>query len=222
LVLKFEVYFLKCDAASTDFVELNEEGVRALKAKPRVLRLVEGTSSELVGWRGVSVLFASPGVDDLGNFAKVDGLTYIMPTWTLEEPEEHNALLPVDLKLAEDELVSRYDKFGGIPRSVFSQGMLETETQLKTAIGSISALEIISYCRRNAAVKEENYSQCVLQMVPTQADFRATSQLDFLSMHIAEALIDKVYEASLERATAFAVNDADDSGSTADIRGKIY
>ncbi|KAE8970419.1 hypothetical protein PF007_g5952 [Phytophthora fragariae] len=147
-----------------------------------------------------------------------------MPTWTLEELEEYNSLLPGNLKLAEDEdeLVSRYDTFGGVPRFVFSKAMGATKAELKKAIASFSALEVISYCRRKSAVKEENYSHYILQMVPTRDNFRANFNLDFLSMDIAEAVIDNVHGESLARVAEFAVDDAYDSGSTAVIRGKIY
>ncbi|KAG2805569.1 hypothetical protein PC113_g24220, partial [Phytophthora cactorum] len=223
LVVNHKKNYVKYDAASKEFIELNETDVRALKGKPYVIRLVEATSSELTGWRGVSVLFASPGVDGIDNFSKVDGLTFIMPTWTLEELEDYNSLPPVELKLAEDELLSRYDVFGGIPRFVFSQAMDRTEAKIKSAIASFSALDVISYCRKNDAVREKDYSHCVLEMVPTQADFRANFYLDFVSMHIAEAVIDKVHGDSLARVSEFAVvHDVDDSGSTAVVRGKVY
>ncbi|KAI9990454.1 hypothetical protein PInf_021442 [Phytophthora infestans] len=223
LVVNHKKKYLKYDAASTEFVELNKTDVRALEGKPYVIRLVEATSSELTGWRGVSILFASPGVDGIDNFSKVDGLTFIMPTWTLEELEDYNSLLPAELKLAEGELLSRYDGFGGIPRFVFSQAMGRTEAKIKSAIASFSALDVISYCRKNDAVREKDYSHCVLEMVPTQADFLANFYLDFVSMHIAEAVIDKVHGDSLARVSEFAVvHDVDDSGSTAVIRGKVY
>ncbi|ETN14042.1 hypothetical protein PPTG_08697 [Phytophthora nicotianae INRA-310] len=148
LVVNHKKNYVKYDAARMEFVELNKTDVRALMGKPDVIRLVEATSSELTGWRGVSVLFASPGVDGIDNFSKVDGLTFIMPTWTLEELEDYNSLLPVELKLAKDELLSRYDRFGGIPRFVFSQAMDRTEAKIKSAIASFSALDVISYCRK--------------------------------------------------------------------------
>ncbi|KAE8893764.1 hypothetical protein PF003_g22296 [Phytophthora fragariae] len=219
LVLNHGNDFLRYDAASTEFVELRKKDVRALKAKPHVIRLVQATSTELVGWHGVSVLFASPDAKGLRNLAKVDGITYIMPTWTLEELEEYNSLLPGNLKLAEDEdeLVSRYDTFGGVPRFVFSKAMGATKAELKKAIASFSALEVISYCRRKSAVKEENYSHYILQMVPTRDNFRANFNLDFLSMDIAEAVIDNVHGESLARVAEFAVDDAYDSGKDVTI-----
>ncbi|KAG1708622.1 hypothetical protein DVH05_022249 [Phytophthora capsici] len=225
LVVNHKKKYVKYDAVSKAFVELNKTDVRALQSKPYVIRLVEATSLELTGWRGVSVLFASPDVDGIDNFSKVDGLTFIMPTWTFEELEDYNSLLSDELKLAEDELLSRYDRFGGIPRFVFSQTMDQTEAKIKSAIASFSALDVMSYCRKNDAVREKDYSHCVLEMVPTQADFRTNFYLDFVSMHIAEAVIDKIHgdTGSLARVSEFAVvHDVDDSGSTAVIRGKIF
>ncbi|EGZ27014.1 hypothetical protein PHYSODRAFT_553734 [Phytophthora sojae] len=223
LVLNYGSTFYKYDATKDEFVELDGESVELLRTQPRVLRLVEAASTHLSGWKGVSVLFASPGAEGVNDFEKVDGLTYIMPTWTLEELAEYNSLLPDDLKLAEDVLVSRFDTFGGVPRFIFAQARGETMAKLHKAIKSFSALKIISYCKENAAVMENNYSHCVLQMIPTQDNYRANFHLDFLSMHVADAIIDKVHGESLARVSEFAIlHDADDSGSTAVIRGKMY
>ncbi|KAJ8552546.1 hypothetical protein ON010_g10001 [Phytophthora cinnamomi] len=106
-----------------------------------------------------------------------------MPTWTLEELTEYNPLLPDDLKLAGDELVSRYDTFGGIPR--FTKALEEAKAGLTKAVNSFSELDINSYCKKNEVVKEVDHSHRILQMVPTQANFRASFRL-VLSNHIAE------------------------------------
>ncbi|POM72878.1 Crinkler (CRN) family protein, partial [Phytophthora palmivora] len=197
LVLNYGSDFRKYDAERKEFVELDGEEVVSLQTQRRVLRLVEATSTQLVGWSGVSILFASPGVKGIKDFAKVDGGTYIMPAWTFEELREYNSLLPDNLQLAEDDLVSRYDIFGGIPRFVFT--------------------------RANHSVKEEDYSHRVLEMVPTRDDFRADYHLDFLSKHIAELVVAKVHGESLDKISEFAItHDNDDSGSTSVVRGKIY
>ncbi|GMF09268.1 unnamed protein product [Phytophthora lilii] len=149
-----------------------------------------GKDSNVVvtGWHGVSASFASLAVNKgLKDFEKIDGFRFILPTWTLEELQDSNSLLPSDMKLADDELVSRYRTFGGIP--LFSQSIRETEGELETAITSFSALDIISYCEQNHAVKENNDSHRVLQMVPIEASSRAKFHLDYLSMHVAEAVV---------------------------------
>ncbi|GMF27500.1 unnamed protein product [Phytophthora lilii] len=223
LVVNHNEKYVKYDAATKEFVDLDKADVSALMGQRHVLRLVEATSSELTGWSGVSVLFASPGVEGYENFEKVDGLTFTMPTWILEELKEYNTLLSDRLKLDDDELLSRYDLYGGIPRFVFSQTIDRPEAKIHSAITSFDALKVISYCRSNAAVRENDYSNCVLQMVPTQADYCGKFYLDFVSMHIAEKIIDKVHGDSLNKVSEFAVvHDVDHSGSTAVVRGRVY
>ncbi|GMF09614.1 unnamed protein product [Phytophthora lilii] len=65
LVLNSEDTFHIYDAGSNEFMELNTEQVRALRQQRRVLRLIEGASLQLTGWKGVSILFASPGLDGM-------------------------------------------------------------------------------------------------------------------------------------------------------------
>eukprot|EP00644_Phytophthora_capsici_P003913 jgi/Phyca11/108643/e_gw1.15.666.1 len=189
LVMNYDDNFVKYDAARAEFVRLNKEDVDDLMDKPFVLRLVDARSTKLMGWRGVSVLFAVPDAEDLHDFEKVPGPKFIMPAWSLEELQDCNQVLPDDLKLAEDELVSRFDAFGGIPRYVFSKNKTAIENKLKRAMASFSVKEILSYCKRGAAVKESDQSDCVLQMVPSEANFRLKFYLDFLSSDICEKIV---------------------------------
>lgn len=43
-----------------------------------------------------------------------------MPVWSLKELQDYNFLLDDGLKLRDNELISRYDIFGGIPRNIFT------------------------------------------------------------------------------------------------------
>ncbi|KAG1697169.1 hypothetical protein DVH05_017554 [Phytophthora capsici] len=146
-----------------------------------------------------------------------------MPVWTLEELREYNSLLQDDLNLSDDVLISRWNKFGGIPRYVFTQNEREETAELQHAVSSFSALRIISFAKSKSAVREQNYSHRVLQMVPSEKDLRVDFYLDFLSSHIAETIIDQVDQESIQKVSEFAVaHDGDDSGSTSVLRGKIY
>jgi len=223
LVLNCNDEFHKYAAETKDFIELDAEDVRALRHQGRVLRLVEGNSSELTGCDGVSILFASPGLTGMTNYAKVDSFTYILPVWTFEELQDYNVLLDDGLKLAEDVLISRYDEFGGIPRFIFTSTEPEDGEELSKAISTFSALDIISYAKSNHPVRDGNYSHRVLKMVPTLEIFRAKFHLDFLSKYIAEQIVSRVTEESIQKVSEFAIAHADDdSGSTSVVRGKIY
>ncbi|KAL3657158.1 hypothetical protein V7S43_017952 [Phytophthora oleae] len=59
LVLNFDDDFQLYDAETKEFIKLNGKEVRELRKQHRVLRLIEGTSSKLTGWKGASILFAS-------------------------------------------------------------------------------------------------------------------------------------------------------------------
>ncbi|GMF31375.1 unnamed protein product [Phytophthora lilii] len=83
LVLNFNKTFHKYAAEAKKFIKLNEEEIRTLSQQLRVIRLIEGNSTDLTGWTGVSILFASPGLKGMGNYAKVDSYQYILPVWTL-------------------------------------------------------------------------------------------------------------------------------------------
>ncbi|KAF1792155.1 hypothetical protein GQ600_18177 [Phytophthora cactorum] len=195
----------KFRAESMDFIKLNEVEVLSLQDQHRVLRLIEGKSSELTGWKGISILFASPGLDGMNDYAKVDSFTYILPAWTFEELQDYNFLLDNGFKVAEDVLISRYNKFGGIPRFIFTSTELENEEELSKAIATFSALDIISYAKNNHAVRDGNYSHRVLEM------------------YIAEQIVSRVTEDSIQKVSEFAIAHADDdSGCTSVVRGKIY
>ena len=175
-------------------------------AQDNVLRLINGSSTELVGWRGVSVLFASPGVDHWNSCAKVNHRKFVLPTWSLHELRTHNQLLAQPLP--DDELVARYDMFGGVPRSVFARDDADLayhKRKLEAAIGAFDALQIIQFVQTKAAVRATHYSHCVLQMVPDRRDFRASYHLDFLSPSIAERFIDQVKEEDLMEVSKFAI-----------------
>ncbi|KAG3046421.1 hypothetical protein PI124_g24540 [Phytophthora idaei] len=99
--------------------------VQELTTRGRVLRLTDGTSSMLCGWHGVSILFAAPDTPRMNNYAKVESFKYITPAWSLEELQDYNSLLSDKLELPDDVLISRYKKFGGIPRYIFTWTSVE-------------------------------------------------------------------------------------------------
>ncbi|ETK93052.1 hypothetical protein L915_03695 [Phytophthora nicotianae] len=136
---------------------------------------------------------------------------------------EYNSLLQDDLKLSDDVLISRCLKFGEVPRFVFIKSEELNTEDLDHAIASRNALKVISYAKSKSAVREDNYSHRVLQMVPSKTDFRTKFYFDFLSNHIAETIIDQLDQEILQKVSEFAVaHDGDDSGSTSVLRGKIY
>jgi hypothetical protein len=86
-------FYHKNDASTSEFIQLNEAEARSLSQQQGVLRLLEGKSSQLTGWKGVSILFASLGLVGMNKYAKVESFTYIVPVWSLDELQYYNRLL---------------------------------------------------------------------------------------------------------------------------------
>jgi hypothetical protein len=219
LVINFvENYFLY-DSEKEEFVLLDNAEVESLRVDSTVFRLIEGNSTKLTGWKGVSVLFASPGMDGLNDFMKVDSFRFYIPVWTFEELKELNSMLVAPL--AESTLLERFDMFGGIPRFIFTDVQVYEKGELMQAISCFSALKVLSYVQ-NTTVREKDYSHRVLCMVPSE-DFRTILHLDFLSKYVAEKIVDKVTDDSIHKISEFFVaNSGDDSKTTAVVRGRIY
>jgi hypothetical protein len=105
-----------------------------LSEQKSVLRLIEAKLTFLTGWEGISILFSSPGLLGMNDFAKYNSATYFMPVWTLEELQENNALLEENRKLTKELLISRIDIYGDIPRFIFTADDDENLMQLTTRI----------------------------------------------------------------------------------------
>lgn len=140
-VLTFGRKFYQYHATSEEFVQLYEPEVDALSEERRVIRLIEANSSEFSGWKGMSILFASPGLKGMANF---DSITYVMPVWTLTELQKYNIIIGNKFELEKSALIERYDKFGGIPRFIFATNVDENEVKLNQAINSFNASRRLS------------------------------------------------------------------------------
>jgi hypothetical protein len=219
LVINFCSNYFLYDSANEEFLWLNQNEVKILHEDKRVFRLIEAESDELTGWKGVSVLFASPGVLGLNDFMKVEPVQFFLPVWTLEELSELNSMQEV--QLSESVLIERFDMFGGIPRFIFTDSQDYEKDQLTLAINSFDALRVLSYAK-GKTVRESDYSHRVMCMVPSN-DFKSISHLDFLSIYIAEKIVDKVSDDSINEISSFFVaSTGDDSGTSASTRGRIY
>jgi hypothetical protein len=84
-VLNYDGKFHRYNASTREFISTKEEEAIPLKRQPNVLQLIDGKSTLLVGWKGVSFLFTSPGLTEIRDYCKNNSTTYIMPTWSLEE-----------------------------------------------------------------------------------------------------------------------------------------
>ncbi|KAF1323184.1 hypothetical protein FI667_g10748, partial [Globisporangium splendens] len=162
-------------ASTKEFALLTADEVYDMSLKDRVLRLIEGESSLLVGWRGVSILFAAVGLPGMHSYARVDSHTYVLPVQTLDELQALNAILRDDLQLPEDVLSERYYRYGGIPRLIFTATVRENEGAYKRATNSLSDADIVRYIKDGCGLRDQdrNCIYRVLRMVPGERDFRA-------------------------------------------------
>ncbi|OWZ13316.1 Crinkler (CRN), partial [Phytophthora megakarya] len=107
-----------------------------------VVRQAETTSPDLPGWRGVSFLFIAPGLEELKQLTKATSWSFICPVRSLDELKVCNMLLGPELKLKDDDFVSRYNEYGGIPISFFSETKNQTNSTLRwrlTRLAQISS-----------------------------------------------------------------------------------
>lgn len=91
--------YFQYHAGGKQLVRLNELEVDALIDIPRVIRLIKATSSTLLGWNGVSILFACPGVGDMGKYERRVSVSCILSVWNLEELLITNLILDGRFKL---------------------------------------------------------------------------------------------------------------------------
>jgi hypothetical protein len=156
----------------TDHVLLLHSGSRCMEYMnlKKVIRLIDPPvfGTELFGWKGFSIIFASPDLDGLREFKKGSRMNFFMPPWTLEEILECNK--ECRLGMRRNVFVQRFDEIGGIARYLFDLNMYQTaHTELNNFMGrdAISnLLDILKAISKGASTKDE-YSHRILVMIPS-------------------------------------------------------
>jgi hypothetical protein len=216
LVINFISDYFLYDSVNAEFIRLDKNEVKSLQEDRTVLRLIEANSDQLIGWKGVSVLFASPGVDRLYDYLKIESYRFYLPIWTFKEIYELNSML--DAPLVDSILSQRFGIFGGIPRFIFTDAEEYEKVELALAIDSFDVLRVLSYVK-GKIVREKDNSHRILCMIPSE-DFRSILYLDFLSQHIAENVVDKVADDSINAISTICIPNSNDDSAV--IRGRIY
>jgi hypothetical protein len=129
------------------------------------------------------------------------------------------------MALAGVDLYKRYDKYGGIPRFIFSNsGSEETiDALLFKAIDSFHANKILNVVQQGSLLDANYHSDKVLCMVPEQENCHARYHLDFLSANIADSIIGKMQSESFSAFSEFySANLNDTSSATNTLIGRIY
>ena len=173
-----------------EFIDLVSEQERnRFKTSAGVLRLVDGDSDALEGWKGTTVLFASPGTKQFRDFAKARfHSTFVMPIWIREELLICNEVCGIGFSA--EQIRDRDIFYGGIPRIIFAQGD-EWRSKVEAAIASSDCQDIFNYVKVSTEVHQDDYTHLVLKMVPLDQDFKKAT-LDFLSEQIGDKVVDKL------------------------------
>jgi hypothetical protein len=221
LVLNFDNEYLRYSWTEEIFDKISTEEAEAMRNIDNVLRLIEARSTMLTAWRGVSIRFSSPSPVELNNFTKVLTITFISPTWSLEELRGLNELLEAEWALSDEELQQRYDRYGGVPRYIF---YAPRNSNMKNEIEGVDAARLINWVadvRKAGALPSDRYSHKILEMKPLHDNFISDYSLDFLSTDIGQAVVNKLERKSLGELSAFAVAHMSDK-MAAPLCGRIY
>ncbi|KAF0737795.1 hypothetical protein Ae201684P_004609 [Aphanomyces euteiches] len=184
-----------------------------------VIRLIDGRSTHLFTWVGVSILFTSPGYAHYKTFLKPTCVEYVMPPWT----EQELCIAAQFAGITNEEINNRFQVFGGIARYAFSKevdGHFKCATQ---AYSNVNALQIINVVRGREEVNEKMYPHRLLHMFPQHSESRACRgfYVTFGSNYNAEKVYDKLMNDSMDQLTAFMVANAEDTNSSS-FCGKLF
>ncbi|KAF0701440.1 Aste57867_8070 [Aphanomyces stellatus] len=176
------------------FISTKEELLQHI-FNDKVIRLIDGQSTNLFGWTGVSILFTSPGYSDYKTFMKSTSVQYVMPPWTQKE-------LSIAAEVADITTEEVKDRFQW---RITRQAPISTNEAYSKARG----LEIFKVVSRREEVNEK-ISQAYHGFYVT-----------FGSDKIAEQVYDNVMNESMENLTAFMVINMEDTNSSS-FRGKLF
>ena len=206
---------------SRTFLKLNKSQVEKFQSDLNVLRLIDGDSNNLYGWRGIHILFASPGTPGINEFCKVHSSRYYLPIWTENELEICNDLIhgidPIMLH-------ENFNFFGGIPRFVFMKAneLSQQKVVIEEKIDTGDALNIFNIIKTKRNVNESEYSHGLLQMITKKnTNFRAYT-LGFASTIIVDKIFDKLIEDSYSRLTEFLATNLHATGGPSALKGDIF
>jgi len=219
LLLNSQNRYWKFDGVS--FVEFQYDD--QISYDPNIIRLIDGSSDNLVGWSALSILFTSPKGENNPNFKsffKNSSVSY-MPVWELSELKNANALLKlINVEVSDSDLKERFELVGGVARYVLNstKSIERLEAELKQAVAESDALKIIEFVK--AATPVSDSSSWLLKIVPTGRAWGALN-LDFQTNAVAERIMETSAKQSVADLKKFAMENILDPNS-ATFRGKIY
>jgi hypothetical protein len=164
--------------------------------------------------KSIIVNVASPNVDNYKLFNKYMKLKkYYMSPWTQEEINSCATLHEIASTVVE----SRYKKFGGIPRLIFSDKNEEFELTIKI---NNSRLKDAVDAVQNIETSRESFSHTLVHIIPSQ-DYEAY-KLRFASDYIYKKVAQSYYEKEKDNFLAYIKMCGDHSHVYGSLRGRLF
>ena len=205
---------------SKTFIILTDDEISSYMKEWNVVRLIDGNSSSLDGWHGISILFASPSTEGLKDFFKLHTITYYLPIWSEYELNICNELISL---VNPDILKDNFDYFGGIPRFVLEKdirAICALKRKINVVINSENKMDIINLIK-SGNILSSRYSHLLLHMNTEKNSDFMNYYLDFASNTISDFIFNQLIVQTYDKITEFFIVNCNES-STAVLRGKIF
>jgi hypothetical protein len=206
--------------AESCFVECDGDRFKELSRTRTVIRLIDPPvfGTELLGWKGFSILFTSPGLEGLHEFKKGSRMNLFMPPWTLEELLECNKECRLGIKT--DLIEERFDEIGGIARHVFDFNLYQSAlADLENFMGNKAIINLLDIVKSSGQANPKDYSHRILVMNPS-TDFSKYS-LGFTSKKVCMRIFEKFYNEKKNDLLKF-IDMKDEDNLTASMRGELF
>ena len=179
------------------------------------------TPREPTGVKAFTIVTASPNPAHYKQFLKRVGRMRLLPVWGVEEVLELRKSMPN--APSEKEVMERFGKYGGIPRSIFALEQEEVSSDLDTAIENFNFADLRAYFKLGKLpTTEEAHGHGSHKVIHAEVDdqFEPT-HLQFNSEYIEKKVLEVGLEQRRREYLQFFSN-ALKQGITKLLAGKMY
>ena len=163
-----------------------DEEIELYRYNKNMIRLIDGQSSKLLSWSGVSILFSSPDSPGYKQFMSYKSVEYVMPPWTPQELKVASEITDTSA----DEVSERFGVFGGNARLVFSKTPVPDIDDIVGKLSMKDTVQLVTAANMQAVDKFPS----ILQMFPKHLNNRPYCgvEMSFASRRIAEKSYEKM------------------------------
>ncbi|KAG9405078.1 hypothetical protein AC1031_004183 [Aphanomyces cochlioides] len=136
----------------------SDDEIELYRCNKNLIRLIDGQSTKLLSWSGVSILFSSPDSPGYKRFLSHNSVEYVMPPWTYQELKIGSQITDTNAEEAD----KRYDVFGGRASVVFSKTPLPDIDDVVGALSMMDTMRILGAGNMN----DENMFPSIMHMFP--------------------------------------------------------